>query len=116
MKKKSVGKNLNPVFEQNYCSKTANGIYRTGHDVIRILKHMVYFDRSYGNISRFDLMASVLSGLNETSGQLILCRSKRQKINHSSNRKQYITKMQRSRRFRKLISSKIWYENKQKSK
>ena len=58
--------NLNANFEKDYYSRTAKGIYRIGHDSIRILKGMAYYDRScYGNINSFDLMRSFLTCLNE---------------------------------------------------
>ena len=50
----------NPDFEQNYWSRTASGIYRIGHDSIRLMKWICYYDRSYyENINYYDLMASV---------------------------------------------------------
>ena len=48
-------------FEQNYYSKTAYGIYKIGHDSIRFMKSMVYYDKGYENNFYFDLMSSVLS-------------------------------------------------------
>ena len=55
---------LNPNFEQNCWSKTANGIYKIGHDSIRLMKWICYYDRSYyENINYFDLMASVCKQL-----------------------------------------------------
>ena len=51
---------LNPNFEQNYWSRTAKGIYRNGHDSIRLMKWICYYDRSYyENINYYDLMASI---------------------------------------------------------
>ena len=35
-----------PDFEQNYWSRTAEGIYRNGHDSNRLMKWIYYFDRS----------------------------------------------------------------------
>ena len=32
--------NENPDFEQDYCSRTATGIYKNGHDSIRIRKKL----------------------------------------------------------------------------
>ena len=56
---------LNPNFEQNYWSRTAKGIYKIGHDSIRIMKWICYYDRSfYENINYYDLMASILTVLN----------------------------------------------------
>ena len=51
---------LNPNFEQNYCSRTATGIYKIGHDSIRLMKWICYYDRSYyENINYYDLMGSI---------------------------------------------------------
>ena len=56
----------NPDFEQDYWSRTAVGIYKIGHDSIRLMKWICYYDRScYKNINYFDLMASILTCLNE---------------------------------------------------
>ena len=50
----------NPDFEQNKDSLTSKGIYKIGHDSIRLMKWICYFDRSYyENINYFDLMASI---------------------------------------------------------
>ena len=58
----------NSDFEQNYWSRTATGIYKIGHDSIRLLKWICYYDRSYyENINYYDLMASILTCLNEIS-------------------------------------------------
>ena len=58
----------NPDFEQVYWSRTATGIYKTGHDSIRLMKWICYYDRSYyENIKYYDLMGSVLKCLNEIS-------------------------------------------------
>ena len=51
----------NPNFEQNYWSRTAEGIYKIGHDSIRLMKWICYYDRSYyENIKYYDSMASIL--------------------------------------------------------
>ena len=51
---------LNPDVEQNYWSRTAKGIYKIGHDSIRLMKWICYYDRSYyENINYHDLMASI---------------------------------------------------------
>ena len=51
---------LNPNFEQNCWSKTAIGIYKIGHDSIRLMKWICYYDRSYyENINYYDLMGSL---------------------------------------------------------
>ena len=50
----------NPDFEQNHWSKTAEGIYKIGHDSIRLMKWLCYYDRSYyENINYYDLMGSI---------------------------------------------------------
>ena len=55
----------NPNFEQNKYSLTSSGIYKIGHDSIRLMKWICYYDRSYyENINYYDLMASVLTVLN----------------------------------------------------
>ena len=50
----------NSDVEQNYWSRTAQGVYKIGHDSIRIMKWICYYDRSYyENINYYDLMGSV---------------------------------------------------------
>ena len=50
----------NPNFEQNYWSRTSKGIYKIGHDSIRLIKWICYYDRSYyENINYFDLVGSI---------------------------------------------------------
>ena len=50
----------NPNFEQNKYSLTSSGIYRIGHDSIRLMKWICYFDRSYyENINYYDMMGSI---------------------------------------------------------
>ena len=40
------------VFEQNHYSITSTGIYKIGHDSIRLMKWIYYYDRSsYENIN-----------------------------------------------------------------
>ena len=64
----------NPDFEQDHWSRTGEGIYKIGHDSIRLLKSLIYYDRSfYDNMNYFDLMGSVLKSLNEISKRRILC-------------------------------------------
>ena len=54
----------NPDFEQDFYSRTAMGLYKIGHDSIRIMKWLVYLDRSYyENIKEFELMGSFLKYL-----------------------------------------------------
>ena len=63
----------NSDFEQNYWSRTAIGIYKIGHDSIRLMKWICYYDRSYyENINYYDMMASILTCLNEISQRRIL--------------------------------------------
>ena len=51
---------LNPNFEQNYWSRTARDIYKIGHDSIRLMKWICYYDRSYyEKINYYDLMGSI---------------------------------------------------------
>ena len=50
----------NPDFEQNYWSGTATGVYKIGHDSIRLMKLFCYYDRSYfENINFYDMMGFV---------------------------------------------------------
>ena len=50
----------NPNFEQNKFSLTSKGIYKIGHDSIRLMKWICYYDRSYyENINYYDMMASI---------------------------------------------------------
>ena len=56
----------NSDFEQNYWSRTAKGIHKIGHDSIRLMKWICYYDRNYyENMNFFDLMGSVLKSLKE---------------------------------------------------
>ena len=58
----------NPDFEQNYCSRTAIGIYKLGHDSIRLMNWLICYDRSYyDNLYYFDLMGSICKYLKEIS-------------------------------------------------
>ena len=58
----------NPDFGQDYYSRTARGIYKIGHDNIRLMKWICYYDESfYENIIYYDMMGSVLKYLNEIS-------------------------------------------------
>ena len=58
----------NSDFEQKYWSRTSTGIYKIGHDSIRLMKWICYYDRSYyENINYYDMMASILTCLNEIS-------------------------------------------------
>ena len=58
----------NPNFEQKKYSKIATGIYKIGHDSIRLMKWICYYDRSYyENINYYDMMGSICKHLNEIS-------------------------------------------------
>ena len=62
----------NPNFEQNYYSRTAVGNYKTKHDIIRLMKWLIYYDQSYyDNLNYFDLVGSICKDLilNEKPGQ-----------------------------------------------
>ena len=62
----------NPDFEQNYWSRTSTGIYKIGHDSIRLLKFIWYYDRSYyENINYYDLMGSLCKYITEITKLLI---------------------------------------------
>ena len=51
---------LNPNSEQNYWSRTATGIYKIGHDSIRLMKWICYYNRSfYEIINYYDMMGSI---------------------------------------------------------
>ena len=57
-----------PDFEQNHYSLTSTGVYRVGHDSIRLMKWICYYDRSsYENINYYDMMGSICKHLNEIS-------------------------------------------------
>ena len=50
----------NPNFEQNKYSLTSSGIYKIGHDSLRLMKWICYYDRSYyENINYYDMMGSI---------------------------------------------------------
>ena len=58
----------NPNFEQNYWSRTAECIYKIGHESIRIMRWICYYDRSYyENINYYNLMGSFCNHLNVIS-------------------------------------------------
>ena len=58
----------NSDFEQDYWSRTAEGICKIGHDSIRLLKSTCYYDRSYHEkINYYDLMGSICKHLKEIS-------------------------------------------------
>ena len=50
----------NPDFEQDYWSRTAEGIYKIRHDSIGLMNWLINYDRSYyDNMNCFDLIGSV---------------------------------------------------------
>ena len=56
----------NPDFEQNHWFKTADEFYKIGHDSIRLMKGICFYDRSYyENINYYDLMGGICKHLNE---------------------------------------------------
>ena len=58
----------NPNFEQGFWSKTTENIYKIGHDSFRLMKWLIYYDRSYfDNLKYFDIMGSICKYLNELS-------------------------------------------------
>ena len=58
----------NPDFEQDYWSRTVQGVYKIAHDSIRLMKWICYYDRSYyENINFYNLMGSICNHLNEIS-------------------------------------------------
>ena len=58
----------NPNFEQNKYSLTSTGIYKIGHDSIRLMKWICFYDRSYyKNINYYDLLGIICNHLNEIS-------------------------------------------------
>ena len=55
-------------FEQHYCSRTAMGGYKIGHDSFRLWKWLVFYDRSfYEDIYYYELMGSISKYFNEKS-------------------------------------------------
>ena len=59
---------LNPDFEQNQYSRTAEGFYKIAHDSIRLMKWICCYDRFYyENKNYYDLMGSLCKYLNEIS-------------------------------------------------
>ena len=50
----------NTNFEQDYYSRTATGLYKIGHDSIRLMKWICYHDRPYYVKNNYnDLLGSV---------------------------------------------------------
>ena len=56
-----------PDFEQIYSSLTAKGIFKFGHDSIRIMRCMAYYDHYFEIINYFDLIAYLLKDSQEIS-------------------------------------------------
>ena len=55
----------NPDFEQGYWSRTAESIYSIGHDSIRKMNWLIYYNRScYDRMIYFDLMGSIVKTVN----------------------------------------------------
>ena len=51
----------NPDFEQEHWSRAADGVYKIGQDSIRLMKWLIYYDRSrYNNMNYYDLMGSIV--------------------------------------------------------
>ena len=58
----------NPDFEEDYWSRTGQGVYKIAHDNIWLMKWICicFYDRPYyGNINSYDLMGSVCRYSNE---------------------------------------------------
>ena len=56
----------NPTFEHDYWSRTAAGVYKIGHDSIRLMKWLIYHDRSYyDRMNYFDLLGSIVKEVRE---------------------------------------------------
>ena len=48
------------MIEQNYRSRTAESVYKVGHDSIRLMKWLIFYVSSYyDNMNYFDLMGSI---------------------------------------------------------
>ena len=58
----------NPDFEQDHWSRTAERIYEIGHECIRLMKWLIYYDRYfYDKMNYFDILSSLCKYLNELS-------------------------------------------------
>ena len=54
------------VLERYYWWRTAESIYKIEHDRIRLMKCLIYYDRSYyDSMNYFDLMGFICKYLNE---------------------------------------------------
>ena len=57
-----------PDFEEDYWSRTAESLYKIGHDSIRLMNRLIYYDRSYyDTMNYFDLLGSICKNSNEIS-------------------------------------------------
>ena len=68
--------NEDHIFEQNCLSRSAKCFHKIGYDSTRLMKWMGFYVHFYGNKSYFDLMASVLTCLNDVFQWQVKCRSK----------------------------------------
>ena len=58
----------NSDFEQTYWSRTTTGFYKIGQVIIRLMKWICYYDRTYcENINYYYMMGSICKHLNEIS-------------------------------------------------
>ena len=57
-----------PNFEQDFWLRAAEEIYEIGQDSIRLMKWLIWYDRSYyDNMNYFDLMGSLCKYIDEIS-------------------------------------------------
>ena len=57
-------------FEDDYWSRTAIDIYKIGHDSVRLLKWLAYYDRSFcEKLNFYDLMGSLVK-IKQTGSQI----------------------------------------------
>ena len=52
---------MNKIFEQKYYSSTAKSVHRIGHDCIKLMKWIAYYDIYYEIENYYDLLASLSS-------------------------------------------------------
>ena len=56
----------NPDFEQNHYSRAGTSIYKTGHDSIRLMKRICYYDLPYyENINYCDFMGTLVKEITQ---------------------------------------------------
>ena len=67
---------MDEYFKQNYYLRSANVYIELEMILLNTWKGWHFFDNSFEKINYVDLIASVLSSLNETSEREPLCRSK----------------------------------------